>query len=117
MAGMLEEGVTELKQKWSFNEFKASEKRFHRAYWLAANMLPLKGLLNNRMEAEKPHDAPEDEEMDGEEFEFTAEELQTGEENEEGEESWKKILDEVGGLSVDELGGDHVVTGGKEKEW
>ena len=117
MAGMLEEGVTELKQKWSFNEFKASEKRFHRAYWLAANMLPLKGLLNNRMEAEKPHDAPEDEEMDGEEFEFTAKELQTVEENEEGEESWKKILDEVGGLSVDELGGDHVVTGGKEKEW
>ncbi|KAF2650591.1 hypothetical protein K491DRAFT_697157 [Lophiostoma macrostomum CBS 122681] len=31
--------------KWGV-EMKASEKRFHRAYWLAANMRPLGGLLN-----------------------------------------------------------------------
>jgi hypothetical protein len=31
--------------KWGI-EMKASERRFHRAYWLAANMRPLGGLLN-----------------------------------------------------------------------
>ena len=116
MAGMLEKGVTELKEKWSFDMLKASDKRFHRAYWLAASMLPLKGLLNNRMEAEKPHDALEDEEMEDDEFEFTAEELQTGGENEQSEEVWREILDEVDGLCIDELGRDHVVTGGTERE-
>lgn len=39
------EGSIELAQKWHI-DMLPKEKRFHRAYWKAANMLPLEGLLN-----------------------------------------------------------------------
>lgn len=40
-----------LKHKWSSNELEAKRKRFHKAYWLAAARMPLRGMLN-RPEAE-----------------------------------------------------------------
>ncbi|KAF2994477.1 hypothetical protein E8E13_000786 [Curvularia kusanoi] len=49
-------GLIALKHKWSFDSSKAAEKRFHRAYWLAANRLKLGGLLNRRESDDKPHD-------------------------------------------------------------
>ncbi|RMZ72675.1 transmembrane emp24 domain containing 2 precursor [Pyrenophora seminiperda CCB06] len=116
LAEMVENGVLEEKEKWTFNMPKATEKRFHHAYWHAANMLPLGGMLNSSMLPEKPHDALNDDEMDEEEFEFTKEDLQTGEENEHGKVIWKRIEEDVGGLNIDALKSDHVVTGGKEVE-
>ncbi|KAI0620765.1 hypothetical protein TUN199_07251 [Pyrenophora tritici-repentis] len=117
MAGMLEKTVSKLKETWKFDMPKASERRFHRAYWHAANMLPLKGLLNSNMEPEKPHDALEDAEIEDEPFGFTVEDLQTGEPNEKGQEIWEAIVKEVDGKDMDTLGGDHVVTGGTEVEF
>lgn len=113
---MQKKGNLKLKQKWTSDMPKASEKRFHRAYWLAANMLKLGGLLNSGILPERPHDALDDEEMDDEEFVFTVEELQTGEENERSEDIWNDIVEKMKGMDLDDLGSEHVVTGGKEME-
>ncbi|KAE8830071.1 hypothetical protein HRS9139_06695 [Pyrenophora teres f. teres] len=117
MAGMLQDSVSELKETWTFDMPKASERRFHRAYWHAARMLPLRGLLNSGREPDKPHDALEDPEMQDEQFGFTVDELQTGEPNEKSEEIWEAIVQEMEGRDMDTLGGDHVVTGGQRGSW
>lgn len=57
-------GLIELKHKWTFDSPKAAEKRFHRAYWLAANRLLLGGLLNRGESEDKPHDLIEDKSED-----------------------------------------------------
>lgn len=39
--------------------YEATERRFHRAYWLAANQLGMKDLLNRGISDDKPHDGVE----------------------------------------------------------
>lgn len=46
-------GFIKLDQHWTFDDPKASEKRFHRAYWLAANRRGLGGLLNRMPSTDK----------------------------------------------------------------
>ncbi|EUC41847.1 hypothetical protein COCMIDRAFT_40014 [Bipolaris oryzae ATCC 44560] len=110
-----------LKEKWGFDMPKASDRRFHRAYWLAANMQPLKGLLNHCISHEKPHDALEEGE-DDEKFEIKKEDLQCEWSNgqmpkEDCEKVWQKVLAEIEGKEMDQLGSDHVTVGGTEREY
>lgn len=106
------------KHTWHVDMTKASEKRFHRAYWLAAKMLPLKGLLNHGLVPEKPHDAPEDEDANAD-FDVGEDDLQCawngGQPSaEECGEAWQRILDEIGTKKVHELGSEHITIGGTE---
>ncbi|KAG9194748.1 hypothetical protein G6011_04783 [Alternaria panax] len=110
-------GYLAIKQKWHTN-MRASDKRFHRAYWLAANMLPLNRMLNNSLAPEKPHDLLEDDE--GERFGVAEEDLQhewTGEtaSAEESEKIWQKLVDEVDGLRLESFNPEHLATGGSER--
>ncbi|KAJ5065351.1 hypothetical protein J3E72DRAFT_371759 [Bipolaris maydis] len=110
-----------LKEKWDFDMPKASDRRFHRAYWLAANMLPLKGLLNHCIPHEKPHDALEEGEAD-EKFEIKKEDLQCTWSNgqmpkEHCEKVWQKILEEIEGKEMSQLGSDHITVGSTEREY
>jgi hypothetical protein len=94
---------------------KASEKRFHRAYWLAATRNPLGGLLKRGPSNDVPHDAVED----GEPFDFTEEDLSNEWDNtvEESEEAWERVKKDIelaGDKSI--TGHDHVVTGSSEWE-
>jgi hypothetical protein len=102
-----------VKQKWTINMTKASEKRFHRAYWLAATRNHLKGILNRGPSDDVPHDAVEDDE----EFYVTEEDL-TNEWDitfEESEEAWKRVKEQVEEMGhVCMTGQDHVVTGSSE---
>ena len=100
---------------------KATDRRFHRAYWLAANMLPLGNLLNHCPIHEKPHDEPEPAEID-EKITFTKEDLQyqwvDGHPSAEHcQRVWQRILDEVEHRDVYELGSDHIAIGGTEREY
>lgn len=110
-----------LMDKWEFDMPKASDRRFHRAYWLAANMLPLKGLLNHCIPHEKPHDAPKEGDAD-EKFEIKTEDLQCTWSNgqmpkEDCEKVWQKVLDEIEGKEMEQLGSDHITVGGTEREY
>ncbi|EOA86773.1 hypothetical protein ACJQWK_08667 [Exserohilum turcicum] len=110
-----------LRQRWDCDMPKASEKRFHRAYWLAANMQPLKGLLNRCTVHEKPHDAVEEGEEDGG-FEVGVGDLQCswvdGQPSaEECEEAWQCILDDIEGKDMAALESDHVAVGGSERRY
>ncbi|EUC33780.1 hypothetical protein COCCADRAFT_4714 [Bipolaris zeicola 26-R-13] len=110
-----------LKEKWDFDMPKASDRRFHRAYWLAANMLPLKGLLNHCIPHEKPHDAPQEGAID-EKFKIKREDLQCCWSNgqmpkEHCEKVWQKVLSEIEGKEMHQLGSDHITVGGTEREY
>jgi hypothetical protein len=50
----------EERHRWTFDTAKATEKRFHRAYWLAANRRDLKDLLNRGPSDDKAHDLVEE---------------------------------------------------------
>ncbi|KAF2029624.1 hypothetical protein EK21DRAFT_112667 [Setomelanomma holmii] len=128
----LEQGGIVVKKKWRCDEEKASEKRFHRAYWLAANMRDINTLLNRGSSDDVAHDAV-DEDGDGE-FEVGEEDLTRGWNlvsvsgeihvggvhedgakeitKEESRAAWKKILGEVEGQDM--VGYQHVVTGCSE---
>jgi hypothetical protein len=102
-----------VKQEWHFDMPKASDKRFHRAYWLAANRLPLKGLLNQGTLVAEPHDAG-DEDPD---FEIT----QTDMQNEwdvsaqDSADAWQRVLqanEDAGDVLQDVY--EHVITGNSE---
>jgi hypothetical protein len=109
------------KEKWNFDMPKASDKRLHRAYWLAANMLPLGGLLNHSGMRDKPHDALEEIETD-ESSVISTKDLQSSwsdgpPSKEDSERTWQKIKEEVEDKDVDALGSDHVEIGGTEREY
>ncbi|KAH7088701.1 hypothetical protein FB567DRAFT_619452 [Paraphoma chrysanthemicola] len=121
----LAQGGISIKKKWRSDEPNAREKRFHRAYWLAANMRDLKGLLNHGMSSDAPHDAV-DKDFD-DEFEVSEEGLtwggwtdDVGEDGVKGEldeeeslKAWSEIL-ETNDENGDEGGVQHVVTGSSE---
>jgi hypothetical protein len=112
-------GFLEMKQKWHPG-MKASDKRFHRAYWLAANMLPLNRILNSSLSCEKPYGALEDSEDDR--FSIAEEDLQHGWVGEtvsveESEKIWQKLVDDLEGLNLESLGFEHFPIGGSEREF
>jgi hypothetical protein len=112
-------GFFTIKQEWRCN-MKASDKRFHRAYWLAAKMLPLNRILNNSLLPDKPYGIPEDSE--GDEFAIAEEDLQhewVGETMSVGdsEKIWQKLVEEVDGLALDSFDPEHFATGGSERAY
>lgn len=100
---------------------KPTDRRFHRAYWLAANMMPLKKMLNQHLIDEKPHDEPDQAAMK-EAITFTEEDLQHQWIDgpmpaEHSARVWQIILDEVHGQDFDALEFEHMTIGCKEREW
>tara|TARA_R110002003_G_scaffold58_12_gene5209 strand:+ start:6175 stop:6822 length:648 start_codon:yes stop_codon:yes gene_type:complete len=112
----VEIGAISIKKKWRCDEPKASEKRFHRAYWLAANLRDLKGLLNHGTTNDVAHDAVDtdwDEEFEVAEQDLTAGWSEDALGDEEGREAWDKILAE-NEQNGDTDGFQHVRTGCSE---
>jgi len=58
------QGLTREVRKWG-PDMKASDKRFHRAYWMCANMLPLGNLLNHEAWSPTVNEEAGDGEDDG----------------------------------------------------
>jgi hypothetical protein len=101
------------KQKWKVDMAKASDRRFHRAYWLAANCLELGNLLNHGSSEDKAHDLVDDDEA------ITFTEADVGNKWDVGAEesaaAWAVVLrlnEEVPEPPVQ--GWDYVVTGSSE---
>ncbi|KAF9694475.1 hypothetical protein EKO04_007655 [Ascochyta lentis] len=111
-----------LKHKWSTDTDKATEKRFHRAYWLAANRHDLKGLLNRCPSDDKPHDLIEEksEEDPDTEFSISEADLSNAWDVTEAESAaaWQAVEEEVEALDeawvVHGSGWQHVVVGSSE---
>jgi hypothetical protein len=106
----------ELKRKWT-PDMTPRERRFHKAYWMASNMLPLGGLLNQGpMTPKRVQDADEE---DGE-FEITEGDLQNSLEGESVDEDkaakvWQELMEEVEGLTMEQLGSEYTDIGGSER--
>jgi hypothetical protein len=110
-----------MKQTWRFDHDKAAERRFHRAYWLAARMEPIRDLLKHRDMVDEIHDAIEEQMDDG--FGLTEEDLQNGNgwanTAEESDKAWIRVLDtnkEIGNTLDGTTGFEHVSTGCSEME-
>jgi len=101
-----------VRMKWEVDMPKASDRRFHRAYWLAANRMHLRQLLNHsEAMVDKPHDTPDgdDEEFEVEESDLTNE---WGVGVEEAEERWREVVEDVESNGEDGKDGYlHVITG------
>lgn len=111
----MEADLLTVKQKW-FPNMKASDKRFHRAYWLAANKLPLNRILNHNMAPEEPYGVFEDNEKNN--FVITEEDVQYGWDGEsvsveKSEKIWQSIVDELEGVDLADV--EHVSIGGSER--
>ncbi|KAH7395385.1 hypothetical protein DE146DRAFT_765241 [Phaeosphaeria sp. MPI-PUGE-AT-0046c] len=108
-----------LQQQWTCQERKASERRFHKAYWHAAARVPLRGMLNRGdVDADPLVISDVDYEYP---FGFTPEDLTSEWENsgwecsiEEAECAWKRVVREMEGWDWGE--GEFVVTGSSEWE-
>jgi hypothetical protein len=115
--GMPLNNIFTLKQTW-LPTMKPTEKRFHRAYWLAANMLPLKDLMNHSLSPDPVHDAPDDDNIF--DFQISEEDLQRSWEGEQVDDEkakkiWQKFLDEVDEEEVDQLDTKYTEIGGSER--
>jgi hypothetical protein len=113
-----QQGCIKITKQWRSDMLKASERRFHKAYFMAATMGPIKDLLRHRGFSDPVHDAVESEE---EGFEVLGDDLRGGEEwgNTAGEsdEAWERVLErneEVGYVFEGTSGFDHVVIGSSE---
>jgi hypothetical protein len=102
------------RQRWRVDMAKASERRFHRAYWLAANCLELGNLLNHGRGEDEAHDT-----VDGDEEPITFTEDDVGSEwdvsADESAAAWAGVLrlnEEMPEPPAD--GWDYVVTGSSE---
>jgi hypothetical protein len=89
------------KYKWTHDD-KPTEKRFHRAYWLAANRNDIGGLLNRGPSDDKPHDQVEErsEEDPDEGFSVSEADLTNmwNVTDTEAAAAWQKVLDEIEAL-------------------
>lgn len=108
-------------EKWT-PDMKPIEKRFHRAYWLAANLLPLRRILNRSDKRDTPHDLPDDVLDDG--FELSEDDFQSCWENhdqmindEEAADTWKILCEDAEDKEPPKEGYDHVQTGGTEWDY
>lgn len=113
-----QQGCISITQQWKFDMPKASERRFHKAYYMAATMGPIKDLLKHREVSDPVHDAVEEEDQG---FEVSEEDLQGGEDwdntEEESTEAWKRVLErneDVADVLDGTSGFEHVVTGSSE---
>ena len=111
----LNSGYFSLKFKWRVDMDKASDRRFHRAYWHAANITSLKGLLNHAGDSEPSHDVLNDEEG----LTFQEKDLDNSWKDqdiaeEEANKVWAKILQHNEDMHVPTDGYEHVVTGCSE---
>ncbi|OAL54503.1 hypothetical protein IQ07DRAFT_558683, partial [Pyrenochaeta sp. DS3sAY3a] len=59
---MMDENYIVLTRKWTSKETTAAQARFHKAYWLCANLQPLLKLLNHAPYSEDAHDKLTEEE-------------------------------------------------------
>lgn len=108
---MLDGLISEVK-KWHPLMQKAKEKRFHRAYWLAATMSPLRAILNRNTD-ETVVKSIEAIEMYDDGFEIT--ELDLNNEGcelstHEAERSWKEC-EEIAEGEVEGYTPEHIFTG------
>jgi len=110
------------KYKWT-HDAKPNERRFHRAYWLAANRLDMRGLLNRGPSYDRPHDEVKgaDEEDLDRDFSISENDL-TNEWNvtdNEAAAAWRKVQDEIAGLGKDFIvcgpGSQHAVIDSSER--
>lgn len=107
--------------KWTPDPSNAKERRFHRAYWRAANMLELGGLLNRGPSEDVPHDliVEQSEEDPDTDFCLTKADLmwQWGVTEKEAEEAWQAVRSEVAemeGVQIGEQGWQHLVISSSE---
>ncbi|KAF2627234.1 hypothetical protein BU25DRAFT_411284 [Macroventuria anomochaeta] len=122
LAQCVQAGFLEEKHKWTFDAEKATEKRFHRAYWLAANRRDLKDLLNRGPSDDKPHDLSGDKSEEDPDKDFSISEADlTNEWHVTGSEAaaaWQRVQDEVDalgdGFDAYGEGWQHVVTSNSE---
>ncbi|KAI8942893.1 hypothetical protein NX059_000933 [Plenodomus lindquistii] len=122
LAVALQQGVLRVKGTWRADG-ETGEKRFHKAYWCAARMEPLGGLLR-RGEGRVDQD-PDEVVWDGEGddgFRVDERDMQTGWDEgvtgvgvEEARRVWEGLLEDAE-MWVPEEGWEHVVTGGSEME-
>jgi hypothetical protein len=121
LAAAQQQGCISMTKKWKFDMPKASERRFHKAYFMAATMGPIKDLLRHRDDMVDPvHDA-----VASEDGGFVVEEgdLQSGVNwgitEEESEQAWQRVLErneEVGDVLDGMVGFEHVVVGSSDME-
>ncbi len=110
-AHLVQAGLIVEKHKWTVDADKATEKRFHRAYWLAANLRDLKGLLNRSESHDLPQDYVQEQSADDPDADFSISEAELTNEWDVTEAAsgaaWQEILDQV-----EELGDAWKVSGG-----
>lgn len=103
--GCLQGGYIKLEHRWAFDDPNASERRFHRAYWLAANRRELGGLLNRSPSTATQPDLIEDKSAEDPDNDFliNKEDL-TNECNakaDQSESAWREVSEEVELLGED----------------
>jgi hypothetical protein len=84
-------GAISVAQKWA-PDMKATEKRFHRAYWKSANLLPLQNLLNHSNRSLAVEEAAPDSEDDFEMSEADVRNDDLGLEWSESAAAWERVL-------------------------
>ena len=105
LLGCLQAGYIKLEHRWAFDDTDAGERRFHRAYWLAANRRDLGGLLNRRPSTATHPDLIEDKSAEDpdQDFRIDKEDL-TNEWDataEQSESAWQQVSEEVELLGED----------------
>jgi hypothetical protein len=110
-----------VKQKWTTDMPLASDKRFHRAYWLAATRGPVRGLLNHGVIDDMPHDVVEGD-VDAD-FKVSEADLMREWEGgnvvtrEEADDAWQRVLEENRNRGdLEGIWYEHVITGSSEWE-
>jgi hypothetical protein len=125
----IDQGFLTLKETWDV-DMKPIEKRFHRGYWLAANMRATGRLLIGNID-KRPHMLDKEEKKDDEmgedemddEFEISDDDLQSGWHDgdtvsgETARQVWEDMLQEIEGVDGDLLGSEHIEIGGTERAY
>jgi hypothetical protein len=114
LKGLVDEGLITEDQKWHPN-MKPLQKRFHRAYWLAATMSPLKTMLNRKSD-ETVVESVESVEIHDEDFGISELDLNNEgceQSKHEAERRWKEC-EEIAEGETPGYTPEHIVTGSSE---
>jgi hypothetical protein len=121
LAQCVQAGFMEERHRWTFDTAKATEKRFHRAYWLAANRRDLKDLLNRGPSDDKAHDLVEERSDNDPDKDFNVSESDLTNAwdvtDAEAAAAWQRVQDEVEALGEtwnDRDGWQHLVISNSE---
>lgn len=105
LLGSLQAGYIKLEHRWASDDPNASERRFHRAYWLAANRRDLGGLLNRMPSTATQPDLIEDKSAEDPDKEFRIDKEDLTNEwdatAEQSESAWQQVSEEVELLGED----------------